>query len=258
MNPLVSKFLDFLGLEKSEPDLPFLNRLIEQHQKKVKWETLTKIIDWENGNRTGNFLPSIDVYIDRIVQLGAGGTCWTLARGFHWLLTELGYAVHYLYMDSGHLCLRVDLDQPYYVDVGYCAPLFQAYPMVQSFKVQDNREVFDYQYTEPNIIITRTPGPTKTLNPNPIQLESMEPLIKRSNDWQTSPVLKDILIFTYVDDVPTSINNLVVKQYFPNEKLEKTLTDEEMESFLTEKLGINQPLYKEALSIYRQKHNIDK
>jgi arylamine N-acetyltransferase len=167
-------------------------------------------------------LPSIEEYINRIVHLGAGWTCWTHTRGFHWLLTQLGFSVQYLYLDPGHLCLKVDLDQPYYVDVGYCAPLFKAYSLIQSFKVEDQREVFDYQSTDQKITITKTPGPTKTLNPVPVELEEMEPLIKQSNDWETSFVLKDILIFTYVDDVPTSINNFVLKQYFPNEKRETT------------------------------------
>ena len=47
-----------------------------------------------------------------------------------------------MYMDPGHLCLRVNLDQPYYVDVGYCAPLFQAYPLYESFQVSNVRETF--------------------------------------------------------------------------------------------------------------------
>jgi hypothetical protein len=102
--------------------LPFLNQLNESHQLSVKWETLTKIIDWENGNQTGVFLPPIDFYIDRMIRLGTGGTCWTHAVGFHWLLSQLDFQDHYLNMNSGHHCLRVDLDQPYYVDVGYCAP----------------------------------------------------------------------------------------------------------------------------------------
>lgn len=256
MNHLVNQFLKFLEVERKDPSLLFLNELIEQHQKKVKWETLTKILDWEKGNRTGDFLPSIEVYINRIVHLGAGGTCWTLARGFYWLLSQLGFTVDYIYMDSGHLCLRVNLDQPYYVDLGYCAPLFQAYPMFESFKVQNEREVFDYCVSEGIITITRSPGPTKVLNPTPIKLHDMEPFIKRSNDWNTSPVLKDILIFAYVDGVPTSINNDVLKQYFAEGKLERTLTVSDMELFITERLGIDRVLYHDALKIYQEKHDI--
>ncbi len=44
---LVNKFLSFLGATKQPTSLKFLNELIKAHQEKVKWETLTKIIDWE-------------------------------------------------------------------------------------------------------------------------------------------------------------------------------------------------------------------
>ena len=45
-------------MTKQPTSLKFLNELIKAHQEKIKWETLTKIIDWEKGNETGNyFLP---------------------------------------------------------------------------------------------------------------------------------------------------------------------------------------------------------
>jgi arylamine N-acetyltransferase len=96
---LVENFINFLKVEKQEPSLPFLNQLIKSHQLRVKWETLTKIIDWEKGNQTPDFLPQIDIYIDRMTRLGTGGTCWTHAVGFHWLLSQLGFQLqvyHYL------------------------------------------------------------------------------------------------------------------------------------------------------------------
>lgn len=44
---LVNSFLSFLGATKQHTSLKFLNELIKAHQEKVKWETLTKIIDWK-------------------------------------------------------------------------------------------------------------------------------------------------------------------------------------------------------------------
>lgn len=65
---LVNSFLSFLDTTKQPTSLKFLNELIKAHQEKVKWETLTKIIDWEKGNKTGHFFPSIETYIYRIFQ----------------------------------------------------------------------------------------------------------------------------------------------------------------------------------------------
>jgi arylamine N-acetyltransferase len=250
---LVEKFLSFLGVKKQEPNLQFLNQLIENHQKKVKWENLTKIVDWEKGNQTGNYLPSFETYIDRVVDKGLGGTCWSIAAGFHWLLSNLGYEVYYLYMDPGHLCLRVDLERSYYVDLGYCAPLFQAHPMDESFTVKDNREEFQFIVEGSTITTIRTPGPTKTLKREPVLLTDMYPLIEESNQWQTSLVLKELRIFAYVDDIPTSLNNHVLKQYFPIEVRETVLSEEEVGTYITEHFGIDCDFYKEAREIYKSK-----
>lgn len=83
---LVNKFLSFLGTAKQPISLHFLNELIKAHQERIKWETLTKIIDWENGNEAGNYFPSIEAYINRITTKGMGGTCWTHSIGYYQIL----------------------------------------------------------------------------------------------------------------------------------------------------------------------------
>lgn len=158
-----------------------------------------------------------------------------------------------MYMDPGHLCLRVNLDQPYYVDVGYCAPLFQVYPLYESFQVSNVRETFTYQVSNKEIHITRDPGPTKTLITEPIQLTSMKKQIIKSNDWRTSPVLKKIQIFGYVDSVPTSINGNVLKQYFADEKMEHILSTSELTYWITKKFCIDKEIYERAIEIFTKK-----
>ncbi|WP_216827599.1 arylamine N-acetyltransferase [Alkalihalobacterium elongatum] len=251
---LVNEILDFLSVERQEANLAFLNEMIKNHQLKIKWETLSKVVDWEEGNETGRFLPPIERYFKRIIHQGMGGTCWTHSVGMHWLLTNLGYQVNYMYMDPGHLCLRVDLDQPYYVDVGYCAPLFQAYPIYQSFQVKTEREVFVYKVEENEITITRTPGPTKILRTDVVRIDEMKAHINRSNDWKVSPVLKEIQIFGYIDGVPTSIKNQTLKQHFKTGTSQKELNKKEMEYWLTERFGMDAELYKRALVTYEEYH----
>jgi arylamine N-acetyltransferase len=251
MHSSVHQFLTFLQVEKSEPTLDYLNKLIHQHQSLVRWETITKILDWENGSASGDFLPSIETYIERIATKGYGGTCWSMAVGFHWLLHNLGFNVEYIYMNPGHLCLRVNLDQPYYVDVGYCAPLFQAYPLFESFTAHNIRETFEYTViNEKEIHVVRTPGPTKTLNPEPCTLEEMVPLIQKSNIWETSPMFKEIRIFGYINHMLTSITDRKLKQHRDNELYEKELTDDEMEYWIKEKFHMDYGVYEEAIRIH--------
>ena len=128
----------------------------------MPFETLTKLLDYEPGLRRGDFLPEIDEYVERIVTRGAGGLCWTLARGFHFLLGELGFDASLMLMDPGHCCVRVELPEgPFYADVGYAAPIFQAYPLFQSFSLVTPRETFEYAVREDGIFVTRQPGPAK-------------------------------------------------------------------------------------------------
>lgn len=248
------RFLNFLQVERGAPTLDLLNELVKSHQLRVRWETVSKILDWEEGNRTGNFLPSFDRYVERIVEKGFGGTCWSIAVGLHELLKDLGYDVHFMYMDSGHLALRVNLDQPYYVDCGYCAPLFQAYPLFESFTAQNARETFQYTVSEEGIVVVRDPGPTKTLDPNPVLLEEMQPHIRRSNDWSVSPVfLQDIRIFGYIDGTLTSLINNTLKQYAPDNVTEQELTEEELLHWVANRFGMEYDMYRQAVRIHQAK-----
>lgn len=251
----VEKFLSFLELDRKHPDLLFLNELTKSHQLKVRWENLSKIVDYEKGYATEQFLPSMDVYIDRIVEQGGGGTCWTHAVGFRWLLERLGYEVHYLYMDHGHLCLRVELDQPYYVDIGYTAPLFKAYPLLEPFTVKNDREVFTYEVYQDKIEVTRNPGPFKTLSTKPVSFESLRSVFLESNNWETGKMLKDLLVFGYIEGVPTSLTTNTLKQFYSNQVVTKELTDEEVIEWIKAfKIDIN--LYLQAKEIFlRRKQN---
>lgn len=248
---LLDDVLDYLSVKRSDANLAFLNELIKNHQKKIKWETLTKMIDWEKGKQTDDFLPSVDTYFDRVINKGMGGTCWTHSMGFYWLLSNLGFSVHYVYMDPGHLCLRVDLDKAYYVDVGFCAPLFQAYPMFESFQVKDIRETFHYIVENEVIKVERIPGPTKTLHPKPISLDDIQYIIRLSNDWETSSFLREVQIFGYIDGVPTSLKNNIVKQHFPSGKVVRELNEEETEEWVINRFGIDKAIYHKALGVYK-------
>lgn len=156
-------------------------------------------------------------------------------------------------MDPGHLCLRGKLDQPYYVDVGYCAPLLQAYPLYESFQVSNARETFTYEVSNNRIKIARNPGLAKILHTEPIHLSSMKELITKSNDWHTSPVLKEIQIFGYIDGIPTSINDNVLKQYFQGKKREQIITSSELNYWITERFCVAKEIYERAIEIFNEK-----
>ena len=59
-----------------------------------------------------DFLPSLEEYVDRIVSRRAGGLCWTLARGFHFLLTDLGFDASLMIMAPGHFSSMNEKSSP--------------------------------------------------------------------------------------------------------------------------------------------------
>jgi arylamine N-acetyltransferase len=164
----VDRLMGHLRLGREAPTLDYLHRIIHEHQLRVPFETLTKLIDYEPGLRRGDFMPPMSEYVERIVTRGGGGLCWTLANGLQVLLDDLGFDASLMYMAPGHCCVRVELPEgPFYADVGYAAPIFHAYPLFESFSLDTHRETFDYRVREDGIFVTRNPGPSKKLDPTP-------------------------------------------------------------------------------------------
>lgn len=252
--PVADRLLDHLGLKREAPTLEYLHRLIRQHQLRVPFETLTKLIDYEPGLRRGDFMPPIGDYVERIATRGGGGLCWTLARGFHFLLADLGFEVSLMYMDPGHCCVRVELPEgPHYADVGYAAPIFQAYPLFQSFSLTTHREDFVYSVREDGIFVTRNPGPAKKLDPNPRKLEELRDRIDAANDWAAPQSFLHRLAYAgYVDGVYTSFRDGKLTRYLTGGRDESEVDAEDAPAILADTFGADPRLFVEAAQIHRR------
>ena len=248
------RLLEHLGLERQAPTLQYLNLLVREHQLRVPFETLTKLIDYEPGLRRGDFLPPLEEYVHRIVSRGAGGLCWTLARGFQALLVDLGFEASLMVMDPGHCCVRVELREgSFYADVGYAAPIFRAYPLFESFSLDTPREKFDYSVREEGIFVTRNPGPTKRLDPTPRRLADLHPLITAANDWSApQSFLRRLAYAGYVDGVYTSLNDGTLRRYRPEGLETSQLAASAIPAALADWFGADPGLYLEAAKVHRR------
>lgn len=239
---LLSSYLLRLDLNQSVPSLDYLNQLIESHQAHVPFENFTRINDFKI--KTAQF-SSLEESLEQIVN-GAGGVCWSLARAFHWLLKELGFKTEYLYMEPGHVCLKVTLDQDYYVDVGYAAPFFQAMPLKTSFTVNAVSEKFAYQVGETQIEVERNPGPKKYLWPTPFTSAQIEAEFAKGNLWGQNRFLSETVILKYVDRKLVKLYGRVFTDFRSGEKHESELSDEEINKILTVVFKIDPELYHRA------------
>ncbi len=257
MRGVGDRYLHHLGITREPPSLHYLHRIIREHQLRVPFETLTKLIDYEPGLRRGDFMPPIPEYVDRIVTRGAGGLCWTLARGLQFLLEDLGFDASFMYMDPGHCCERVELPEgPQYADVGYAAPLYRTYPLFESFSLDTHREKFEYSVSEDAIHVARSPGPSKKLDPTPRRLEDLRGFIEAANDWAApQSFLHRIAYARDVDGVYTSFRDGTLTRYRPGETEKSEIPPEEAPAVLADVFGADPDLYREAIEVHRRYQN---
>ena len=248
------RLLRYLELPREAPALDYLHRIIREHQLRVPFETLTKLIDYEPGLRRRDFMPPLPEYVDRIVTRGAGGLCWTLARGLHMLLSDLGFDASLMYMDPGHCCVRVELrERSFYADVGYAAPIFQAYPLFESFTLDTHREKFEYAVRSDGIFVTRNPGPAKKLDPAPRRLADLRPLIDAANDWAVPQSFLHRLVYArHVDGVYTTLRDGVLTRYRSSGAETVDIAPEARADVVREVFGADPGLYREAAEIHRR------
>jgi len=247
----VRRLLSHLGLAPEPPSLDYLNRLVREHQLRVPFETLTKLLDYEPGLASGCFLPHPELYVDRIVRRGAGGVCWTLARGFRSLLTELGFDASLMMMNPGHCCVRVELPEgPHYADVGYAAPLFRAYPLFESFALETHSEAFDYRVRPEGIVVARRPGPTKQLDPTPRRLKDLTASIATANDWSMPHSFLHRLIYARtVGGVFTSFRDGTLTRYLPGRPEVTAVDAEAAPRVLAQVFGVDPDLVRAAAAV---------
>jgi len=128
----VDAYLGLIGLQSPvEPDLTSLERLQRAHLTAVPFENLD--VYARRGVRTD------DVWsVGKIVERRRGGWCFELNGAFAALLSKLGYEVtrHAATVLFGgttgiptHLTLRVELDRPYLVDVGFGDSFIKPLPL---------------------------------------------------------------------------------------------------------------------------------
>jgi hypothetical protein len=254
VRPAVDRFLAHLHLNRERPTLDYLHRIIREHQLRVPFETLTKLIDYEPGLRRGDFMPPMAEYVERIATRGAGGLCWTLARGLHVLLDDLGFDAALMYMDPGHCCVRVELPEgSFYADVGYAAPIFQAYPLFESFSLDTHRERFDYRVRAEGIFVTRTPGPSKTLDPTPRRLEELRDHITAANDWRDPQSFLHRLAYAgFVNGVYASLREGTLTRYLPEGPETTELAPGDVPPALADVFGADPALHIEAAEVRRR------
>ena len=244
IRPCVSAYLDKLQVTYRQPSLTYLNELIRSHLHHIPYESLSKVLDTDRHWEFGGYIPPLRLATERILTKRMGGTCWVLARSFAALLGELGFDAGLVHMDPGHLCIRVNIDKnSYYVDVGYGAPLFRAFPLKESFVINAPSEVFSYSVEGAHARVARTPGPTKTLTFAPIALDHMRSAVAFANRWETSRHLKILTASRFRDGSFVRLVWNIFKDWRSGALQETVLTDRDVAQSLDQVFGVDPDLF---------------
>jgi N-hydroxyarylamine O-acetyltransferase len=145
-NITVETYLARIGVtERPRKDLSGLTLLMQAHLSAVPFENID--VFRQTGVRT-----DIDWSLAKIVLNDRGGWCFENNGSFGWLLREIGFDTTYLgaYVllpppdteHMSHLCLRVELDKPYLVDVGFGDSFNRPLPLETDSPFSDGNETY--------------------------------------------------------------------------------------------------------------------
>ncbi|MEI5907412.1 arylamine N-acetyltransferase [Bacillus spongiae] len=129
MEAVVERYVNYLYLAKEDPNVNYLQRLIQHHLLRVPYETVSKFHFFLHEDQR---VPSLEQFIEQLCHKQWGGTCFTLNINFARLLKELGFETDFVRVHPGHLGLMVKVaGKRFYVDVGYGAPIMKPVELEQ-------------------------------------------------------------------------------------------------------------------------------
>lgn len=123
MEETKKQYLSYLNLTLERPSINYLQRLIQHHLIRIPYETFSK---FHYFNHYDEYVPSLEQFVHNLQNRGWGGTCYTLNINFGRLLREIGFDIHFVRVNPGHLGIMVEIDgKKLYVDVGYGSPIMK-------------------------------------------------------------------------------------------------------------------------------------
>jgi N-hydroxyarylamine O-acetyltransferase len=166
-SPTTSDYLARIGLSESPGvDLDGLTTLQQAHLSHVPFENID--VYRRTGVRT-----DLAWSLNKVITQRRGGWCFENNGAFGWLLRSLGFNVTYLgahvLLDPlhvehmSHLCLRVDLDEPYIVDVGFGDSFTNPMPLTSDGDGNSTERPFRLEHDETWVTLIEQVDPPKPL-----------------------------------------------------------------------------------------------
>jgi N-hydroxyarylamine O-acetyltransferase len=243
----VDAYLERIGVSaRPTVDLVGLTQLMQAHLSTVPFENID--VFRQTGVST-----DVDWSLGKIVTHHRGGWCFENNGSFGWLLKQLGFATTYLgafvllppadTVNMSHLCLRVDLDRPYLVDVGFGDSFIQPLPLEPGTSLDDGNEVHTLEEDGDHIVLLAgvPPEPQYRFTLTPRTLDEFEIQSRRLQTPGTSGFTKKPFATRLIDGGPDRVTLLQDRVRFRRDGVwtEQPISVEDWDSTALEWFGID-------------------
>ncbi len=239
----VDEYLRRIGVSaRPEPSVASLVELQRAHLGSVPFENL----DIHLG------VPirlDLDEILAKVVGRRRGGFCYELNGAFAWLLRELGFTVTLLEarvsppgepdVAFDHLCLRVDLDEPYLVDVGFGAAFDEPLRLVFDVDQSDPGGSFRIEAPIDGWSSLRRDGEFEyRLSMIARDLVDFEPGCRHHQTSPDSPFTRNTVCTRPTDAGRVTLRGLGLIDTVGSERSESPVRSDELQRVLADRFGV--------------------
>jgi N-hydroxyarylamine O-acetyltransferase len=262
---LFNKYLDFLGIERSEPSFELLHKIIKAHLKKIPFENISKLLYKKKGM---NDIPDLPAYLNGIGQYNFGGTCYANNYYLYLLLTHLGFDVKLCGADMRnpdvHLISMIKIENMEYIaDAGYAAPFLEPLPrdLKEDFTICSGREKYIVKPQDGN-------GNTKveqyydnelrhwyTAKPQPRKIDEFRKVIADSYA-DNAAFMNALRIVRFYENGFRSLRNFTLTELNGPDYSSIEISRNDLPGVINEKFGIPAIIADEVLSMPKEFRNI--
>lgn len=121
-------YLQYIQVPFKEASLAYLTEICTAHHNRIPFENISTLLRFQEYHQQGRLEQDEKRFVDQLMQLNAGGTCYMINSSLHQLLNQLGFQTRYTLLGGGHVGLLVRIpgeQEEVYVDCGNSAPLFE-------------------------------------------------------------------------------------------------------------------------------------
>ncbi|AVV55348.1 arylamine N-acetyltransferase [Paenibacillus glucanolyticus] len=123
-----ANYLQYIRVPFKEASLAYLIEICTAHHNRIPFENISTLLRYHEYHQQGRLEQDEKRFVDQLMQLNAGGTCYMINSSLHQLLNQLGFPTRYTLLGEGHVGLLVrnpDGQEEVYVDCGNAAPFFE-------------------------------------------------------------------------------------------------------------------------------------